>query len=199
MSLWHIPEDRLLDNPLYDRLLDAYYRLGDRGERMEDERRRQRLMDEYGFDLEAYSLQPLKKLLRVVPIGQEQRLEGGTLLVTTLEAYAEGAIVFVRLLVDETAEEAYSRDEDPDMPMPDLVLSVRDDRGRRYRTTQVMASSGGQVEYHWEFRILEALDPEARELTLTVAELEWRGVRPDIDHPLIGSGQTGPWTFRVPI
>ncbi len=199
MSVLPILEDRLIRNPLINRLLDAYYRLGDQGEREEYEHRRKRLLDEYGFDLEAYSLQPLKKLLRVVPIGQEQRLEGGTLLVTTLESYAEGCIVFVRLFLDKPAEAADSREDESDMPMPELVLSVRDDRGHRYRVSTVMFSSNGEVEYYWEFRVLEPLDAEARELTLIVAELEWHGMRFDIDHPLIGSGQTGPWTFRVPI
>ncbi len=201
MSALSALEDRILQTPLYNRLSDAYYSLDDRGEREEYERRRQHLLDEYGFHLEPWPLPTLTKFLRVVAIGQEERLEGGTLLVTTLESYAEGCIVFVRLLLDEAPEEADAGDEEQGLGMPELVLSASDDRVHRYRVGSVMSSNGGGggegVEYYWEFRVLEPLDPEARELTLVVAELEWRGIDPSIDHPLIRSGQTGPWTFRV--
>ncbi len=199
MSALSALEDRILQTPLYNRLSDAYYSLDDRGEREEYERRRQHLLDEYGFDLEPWPLPSLTKFLRVVPIGQEQRLEGGTLLVTTLESYAEGCIVFLRLLLDEAPEEADSGDEEFTYGMPEPVLSVRDDRGHRYRVGEVMSSEGGEVEYYWEFRVLEPLDPEAQELTMVVAELEWPNVGASLNHPLIGSGQTGPWTFTVPL
>ncbi len=198
MSALPAVEDRIRRNPLYDRLIEAYYRLDERGDE-EYERQRQRLIDEYSFYLEPWPLPPLRTLLRVVAVGQEQRLEGGTLLVTTLESYAEGCIVFVRLLLDEAPEEADSSDEELPYGMPEPVLSVRDDRGHRYRVGSVMSSGGGgeDVEYYWEFRILEPIHPDARELTMVVTELEWRGIDPSIDHPLIRSGQTGPWTFRV--
>ncbi len=200
MSALPAVEDRIRRNPLYDRLIEAYYRLDERGDE-EYERQRQRLIDEYSFYLEPWPLPPLRTLLRVVAVGQEQRLEGGTLLVTTLESYAEGCIVFVRLLLDEAPEEADAGDEEQGLGMPELVLSASDDRVHRYRVGSVMSSNGGGggegVEYYWEFRVLEPLDPEARELILVVAELEWRGIDPSIDHPLIRSGQTGPWTFRV--
>ncbi len=196
MSALPAVEDRIRRNPLYDRLIEAYYRLDERGDE-EYERQRQRLIDEYSFYLEPWPLPTLQKLLRVVAIGQEQRLEGGTLLVTTLESYAEGCIVFVRLLLDEAPEEVDSSDEEFAYGMPEPVLSVRDDRGYGYRVGEVMSSEGGEVEYYWEFRVLEPLDPEAQELTMVVAELEWPNVGASLNHPLIGSGQTGPWTFTV--
>lgn len=197
-SISFLLEERVLSSDLYYRLLDVYYDRGGSAEREADERRRQRLLDEYGFDVEPWPLPTLHRLLRVVAVGQERRLEGGTLLVTTLESYAEGGIVFVRLLADEGPEETDDHDdEESRLEMPEPVLSVRDDRGHLYRVGSIYSSDGGEEEYYWEFRLLEPLDPEAGELTLVVAELEWPGAERGVDHPPVRSGQTGPWEFRV--
>lgn len=146
-------EDRILRSDLYEKVLRVYYG-GGPDERKEYERRRQRLLDEYGFDLEPWPLPPLRTLLRVVPVAQEQPLEGGVLLITTLESYAEGCIVFVRLLIDDVHGASDSEDEESGFSVPEPALSVRDDRGRRYRVGSVFSSGGGEDwGYYWEFRV----------------------------------------------
>ncbi len=81
-------------------------------------------------------------------------------------------------------------------PVPELELEVRDDRGRQYRNWGGGEQWGSHLEGRVEPIFTPALDPAARELRLTVAEVQWRTVRFREMGEIVAVDR-GPWAFTV--
>jgi len=62
------------------------------------------------------------------------------------------------------------------LPVPEFELEARDDRGRQYRNWGGGEQWGSNLEGRAEPIFTPALDPAARELRLTVPEVQWRTV-----------------------
>jgi hypothetical protein len=81
-------------------------------------------------------------------------------------------------------------------PVPEWELEVRDDRGRQYRNWGGGEQWGSSLEGRAESIFTPALDPAARELRLTVAEVQWRTVAGREMGESIAVDR-GPWAFTV--
>ncbi len=171
----------------------------------------------------------LRDLRRVVPIVQTVAVGGVIVILLSLDDYAEGFAVRLRLLVaDEhpVAEEQRRRQAEfqhlkaeavrhgaladfeaeesatflvgtgGSLPGPELELEVRDDRGQGYRCWGGERSWGSKLELRAEPRYAPALDPAARELWLTVAEVRWRTAAVWRGGEVIAVDR-GPWVFAV--
>jgi hypothetical protein len=81
-------------------------------------------------------------------------------------------------------------------PVPEFELEARDDRGRQYRNWGGGEQWGSSLEGRAEPIFTPALDPAARELRLTAAEVRWRavGVR---EMGEVVAVDRGPWAFAV--
>lgn len=183
---------------LYSTMLEPIYRYRYRHERAEDERHREEFVERYGFSPEDDVAAELVSLERVIPVVQAQRIDGGLLTVLSVDAYAEGSEVRLRLYLDEEPEPSVTSFERHDFPpMPEISLIVSDDLGRRYPAMPGSGGGGGK-EWRWDFRVHRPIDPTARELVLEVPEIAWRKDEPrrgwaDSEERI----QRGPWTFRV--
>ena len=171
----------------------------------------------------------LRDLRRVVPIAQTVEIGGVIILLLSLDDYAEGFAVRLRLLLaDEhpVAQEQHRREAafqrrraeavqrgaladfaaegaaaflagtEESLPEPELELEARDDCGRRYPYWGGERSWGSSLVLREEPRYAPALDPAARELWLTVAEVPWRTAAVWEGGEVIAVDQ-GPWAFRV--
>lgn len=117
----------------------------------------------------------------------------------SIDAYAEGSEVRLRLHLDEERESSVIPFRPHDFPpMPELTLIVRDDRDHRY-PAMTGGEGGGGKEWRWDVRVYQPIDPAARELTLEVPEITWRKHEPRHGRVVdsVERIQTGPWTFRV--
>jgi hypothetical protein len=165
----------------------------------------------------------------VVPIVQTVEIGGVIILLLSLDNYAEGFAVRLRLLVaDEhpVAEEQRRREAQfqrrraeavrrgalaafeaagaaaflagttRSLPGPELELEARDNRGRRYRCWGGERAWGSILELREELRYAPALDPAARELRLTVAEVRWRTAAVWQGGEVVAVDR-GPWAFAV--
>jgi hypothetical protein len=84
-------------------------------------------------------------------------------------------------------------------PVPELELlelEARDDRGQQYRNWGGESSWGSSLEGRAEPIFTPALDPAARELRLTVAEVRWRTVAGRELGEIVAIDR-GPWMFAV--
>lgn len=128
----------------------------------------------------------------VIGIGQSREVGSTTVSVLSLERYADGFVVQLRLL---------RRYPSPDVAqltvMPDLAV---DDLGNRYEPMpHGGAGGGGRGISQWRhaFRFAPALAPEARTLLLFVLHIAWRRFDPDSPDPVEVERQDGPWEFAV--
>ncbi len=204
MSLWPQVEIWLQQQPLYRRLLMGWmrvmggiYSFQHRRHREEYERERREMIESRGFDPATGRPREPETLLRVIPIGQTVRLESESLMMLSIESYAEGFIVHGRLLSDQAPEEPPFFAPIWTHTSPELqTLQVSDDRGHRYL---VLAGGGGGGDREWrfEFRSGQPLDPQAGGLVLELPEIGWRRYGPGSGEPEIERLVVGPWVFRV--
>ena len=171
----------------------------------------------------------LRDLRRVVPIFQMVEIGGVIVILLSLDDYAEGFTVRLRLLVaDEhpVAEEQRRREAafqhrraeaarrdalanfaaegaaaflagtGGSLPEPEVLLDARDDRGRRYRYWGGERAWGSILVQREEPRYAPALDPAARELRLTAAEVRWRTGAVWQGGKIVAVDR-GPWVFAV--
>lgn len=205
VSLWPKLEAALYMQPQYRRLMHLYYRLLEpvyrfryRHEREEFEQHREEFIERYGFSPEEDVAVELVTLERVIPVVQSQRIDGGLLTVLSIDAYAEGSEVRLRLHLDDEPESWVTPSGLHDFPpMPELAVIVRDDRGHRY-PAMPGSGGGGGTSWQWDFRVHQPIDPAARELVLEVPEITWQKHEPRRGRAeSVERIQTGPWTFRV--
>jgi hypothetical protein len=171
----------------------------------------------------------LRDLRRVVPIVQTVAVGGVSVILLSLDDYAEGFAVRLRLLLadehpvakeqhrreatfqrrraeavrrgaladfEAEGEAAFLAGTEESLPGPELVLEARDDRGRRYRDWGGERAWGSILELREEPRYAPALDPVARELRLTAAEVQWRTGAVWEGGEVIAVDR-GPWVFTV--
>ncbi len=204
VSLWPKLEAALHMQPQFQRLMHLYYRLFEsvyrfryRHEREEFEQHREEFIERYGFSLEEDVAVELVTLERVIPVVQTQSIDGGALTVLSIDAYAEGSEVRLRLHLNEERESSVIPFGQDFPPMPELTLIVRDDRGHRW-IAMPGSGGGGGTSWQWDFRAHQPIDPEARELVLEVPEITWRKHGPKRARAdSVERIQAGPWTFRV--
>ncbi|MDP9353123.1 MAG: hypothetical protein M3P51_16505 [Chloroflexota bacterium] len=204
MSLWPQTEIRLQQQPVYRHLLigwirvmGAVYSFQHRRHRQEYERELREMVESHGFDPETGRPPEPETLLGVIPIGQTVRLESESLMMLSIESYAEGFVVHSRLLLDQAPEAPNFFDPPIAHSLPELgTLEVRDDRGHRY---PVIAGGGGGGDREWrfEFRSGRPLDPQSQELVLELQQIGWRKFRPSGGEAEVERLVVGPWTFRV--
>jgi hypothetical protein len=168
---------------------------------------------------------PLRDLRRVVPIAQTVTVGGVVLMAVSLDDFPVGFTVRLRLLLTDGhpiveeqryqdaevqhqwaeaarrgALEADSAEEEAiffaRFPVPELELEARDDRGGQYRNWGGESSWGSSLEGRAEPIFTPALDPAARELRLTVAEVQWRTVAGREMGEIVAVDR-GPWAFTV--
>ncbi len=171
----------------------------------------------------------LRDLRRVVPIVQTVEIGGVIIILLSLDDYAEGFAVRLRLLrADEhpvaeeqrrreaafqrrraeavrrgaladfeaAGEAAFLSGTTRSLPEPEVLLEARDDRGRRYRYWGGERAWGSILELREEPRYAPALDPAARELRLTAAEVQWRTAAVWQGGKVVAVDR-GPWAFTV--
>ncbi len=203
VSLLPQVEARIAQQPLYYRLMSYWYRSMSRVYRLlhpresaEEERYREN-MERLGIDPETGMPPELVTLERVIPVGQTQRLEEASLIMLSIESYAEGFLIHGRLLMDRAREEPRFFDPSVEHSVPEIpALVVRDDRGHLYQAMSG-GGSGGRREFRHEFRIRQPLDPQARELVLEVPEIRWQTFSPGKGAPRDDQVMTGPWRFTA--
>ncbi len=177
--------------------MSRVYRLLHPRESAEAERDREEMIEQLGFDPETGMPPELVTLERVLSVGQTARLEDATLMVLSIESYAEGFIIHSRLLMDHAPEEPAYFDPRFEPSFPEVPsLDVRDDRGRRYQAMRTGGGGSGR-EFRYEFRSGQPLDSQARELVLKIPEVRWHTVSPVRGEPREDHVLTGPWTFVV--
>ncbi len=177
-------------------LLGALDRYLHRRDPAEEERRRQEMVERYGYDPETGGPPEMVTLQCVVAIGQLVRLSDSTLIMLSLESYAEGFLLNVRLLLDTEPEPSPVFGPPLERSFPKLRrLKARDDLGREYRLFRT--GGGGGREWRWEFRSNSPLLPDARELVLEVPEIRWETFSPETGPPLTDRVESGPWQFTV--
>ena len=198
VSLWPKLEAALYMQPQYRRLTHLYYRFLEPVNRFRYRREREEFVERYGFSPEEDVAVELVTLERVIPVVQTQSIGGGLLTVLSIDAYAEGSEVRLRLHLDEERESKVIAFGEDFPPMLELTLIVRDDRGRRY-PAMPGSGGGGGTSWHRDFRVHQPINSAARELVLEVPAITWqkhgpwhRGVADSVERI-----QTGPWTFRV--
>jgi hypothetical protein len=81
-------------------------------------------------------------------------------------------------------------------PVPEWELEARDDRERQYRNWGGESSWGSSLEGRAEPIFTPALDPAARELRLTAAEVQWRTAAVWQGGKVVAVDR-GPWAFAV--
>ena len=84
-------------------------------------------------------------------------------------------------------------------PVPEFELEARDDRGRQYRSWgggEQWEQRGSHLEGRAEPIFTPVLDPVARELRLTVLEVQWRTVAGREMGEIVAVDR-GPWVFAV--
>ena len=163
----------------------------------------------------------LRDLRRVLPVAQTVAVGGIIVAVLSLDDYAEGFAVRLRLLLADdhpvAAEQrrreaavrrgaladfaaegaaAFLAGTGGSLPVPELQLEARDDRGRRYRYWGGGRSWGSDLELREEPRYAPALDPAARELRLAAAEVRWRTAAVWQGGKVVAVDR-GPWAFAV--
>ncbi|MDP9378912.1 MAG: hypothetical protein M3Q29_01955 [Chloroflexota bacterium] len=184
----------------YYRLLQPFYRfLYRRREREEEERYREEFIERYGFPPEEHIEMELLTLERVIPVAQSQRIDGGTLMVLSIDSYTDGCEVRLRLLLDEEPEPPVTPFEPRDFPpVPELrELIVHDDLGHRYPVLPSRGEGGGRG-WEWTFHIHRPIDPVAHALTLEIPEIRWMRHEPGRGRAdSVERVQRGPWMFRV--
>lgn len=205
VSLLPQVEARLQQQPLYHRLMmywfssmSRVYGLMHRQERVEAERHREEMIEQFGFDPATGMPPELVTLERVIPVGQTQRLEDATLMMLSIESFAEGFLIHSRLLMDRAPEEPPFFDPNFERSFPRITrLEVRDDRGHWYQA--MSGGGGGGRAFRYEFHAGQPLAAQARELVLEVPEVRWQTVSPARVEPRDEGVMTGPWTFTVPL
>ncbi len=184
----------------YYRLLQPFYRFRYRHEREEAERYREEFMERHGFSPEEAIETEFVTLERVIPVAQSQRIEGGTLMVLSIDSYAEGCEVRLRLLLDQQLEPPVTTFDPRDFPpmpeMPDLI--VHDDLGHRYPVLPGGGGGGGRG-WEWTFHIHRPIDQAARALTLEISEIRWERHEHRRGRSAVERVERGPWTFTVPL
>ena len=171
----------------------------------------------------------LRNLRRVVPIVQTVEVGGVIILLLSLDDYAEGFTVRLRLLLaddhlvakeqrrreaafqrrraeavqrgaladfEAEGEGAFLAGTGESLPGPELELEALNDRGRRYRYWGGERAWGSILVLREELRYAPALDPAARELRLTVAEVRWRTAAVWQGGEVVAVDR-GPWVFTV--
>lgn len=205
VAVWPKIEAALHMQPQYQRLMHLYYRLLEpvyrfryRHEREEFVQHREEFIERYGFSPEEDVAVELVTLERVIPVVQTQSIDGGSLTVLSIDAYAEGSEVRLRLHLEEERESSVIPFGPHDFPpMPELTLIVRDDQGHRY-PAMPGGGGGGGTSWQWDYRVHQPIDPAARELVLEVPEITWQKHEPRRGRAdSVERIQTGPWTFRV--
>ncbi len=101
------------------------------------------------------------------PIVEEQRRREAAFQHRRAEAVRRGALA----AFEAEGAAAFLAGTGESLPEPEVLLEVRDDRGRRYRYWGGETSWGSTLVLREEPRYAPALDPAARELRLTVAEV----------------------------
>ena len=81
-------------------------------------------------------------------------------------------------------------------PVPEFELEARDDRGRQYRNWGGGEQWGSNLEGWAEPIFTPALDPAARELRLTAAEVRWWTAAVWQGGEIVAVDR-GPWVFTV--
>ena len=197
-ALWPLIEVIVADLPLYQHFSERYYQLLSyvyrrrHGRRIEEaEELRRDVRERYGMDMEGLPVQ-LLQLRRVIPIGQMQRIDGGTFMFLALESYLEGFLVHARILLDEVPEALY----DPEVHgvYVEPILVITDDRGAHYPVIPA-GWFGDPPDYRHDFQVNQPLHPDARELRLEMPEIHW--VKDERYGPRTERVATGPWTFTV--
>jgi hypothetical protein len=171
----------------------------------------------------------LRDLRRVVPIVQTVEIGGVIIIILSLDDYAEGFAVRLRLLLADdhpVAEEQRRQDAEfhhrraeavrrgaladfeaqeeaaflagteEVLPGPEVLPEAHDDRGRQYRYWGGERAWGSILELREEPRYAPALDPAARELRLTAAEVQWRTAAVWQGGKVVAVDR-GPWAFAV--
>lgn len=131
----------------------------------------------------------LRQLLRVIPAGQSQ-LHGGTeVTLLSLEVYAEGNLLNLRVVSPPERV-----DNPPVHWHPQLALKAVDDRGNQYSDWWPGGGTGDGRQTRSSYLFTPSLDPAAKELTVEVLEVVWRQFGREKYHEEV---QKGPLTFTV--
>ncbi len=196
-------ESRLQQQPLYHRLMMYWFRSMSRvytllhpRERAEVERHREEMIEQLGIDPETGIPPELVTIERVIPVGQTQRLEDATLMMLSIESYAEGFLIHGRLLLDRAPEEPPFFDPGLEHSFPRITrLEVRDDRGHWYQA--MSGGGGGGRAFRYEFHAGQPLDAQARELVLEIPEIRWHTFSSARGEHRDDRVVTGPWRFTA--
>jgi hypothetical protein len=147
----------------------------------------------------------LHRLVRVVPVAQTRDLEGGSLIITSLELYAEGFLLHTQLRTDTRpapspgAPGTWQRVQD--FRSPQLLFEATDDRGGTYGCWVGGGYGGGaapgQMLWRQDYYFAPAPDPAAGELRLSVPALEWVSYGTGQPRPTVAATQSIGWTFVV--
>lgn len=164
----------------------------------EDERRRRVLVDRHGFDIADRPQRELRTLLRSVPVQQTHEFEGGMILVPSVDLYAEGCSVNLRLLLDRALSPDTNSDPTAYPAIPQPVLTAVDEWGRSYAVTKGGGLATGH-EARMEFRVEPLPDARVNNLVLVITEIVWEKHDRQHSYPSIERVQAGPWSFAVPL
>jgi hypothetical protein len=158
----------------------------------------------------------LHRLLRVVPVAQTRGLDGGSLVVASLELYAEGFLLHTQLRTDARPlrEEGGGPGGAPpgapgtwqrvqDFRSPQLLIETTDDRGGTYDCWSGGGYGGGaasgQMVWRQDYYFAPAPDPAAGELRLSVPALEWVSHGTGQPRPTVAATQPIGWALVVPL
>jgi hypothetical protein len=127
----------------------------------------------------------LRELRRVLPVAQTERAAGVEVTVLSLETYADGFLVNLRLLPLEGEPSAARY-------LPILAVEANDDRGGRYEGEARGVPWADRRQWRLSYAFQPALDPTAQSLNLRFPQAQWLSS--------LGQGSetlTGPWAFTI--
>lgn len=146
--------------------------------------------------LEGTSQSPAQ-LLKVIPIAQEQKQQGTTLTLVSLEVYSDGFVIQGQIFAENAPPTTPDHSLLPDIPS----FLGSDDLGNFYRGD---SKGGSGSQQHWRFSHIfkPALHSNAQELRLEIPKIIWqrfdwqRGERNQPRQRQI-EREAGPWIFTI--
>lgn len=115
----------------------------------------------------------------------------GMLILPSVESYAEGYLITLRILLNERLEEPPE-----EMLAIEPVLNLEDDQRGQYRLLSY-GGEGRDRRWFWTFRTAEAPDPRARELKVEVTGIRARRHGHKYPRPITDWEEKGPWVLAI--